>query len=106
MREAFISEKPMVLEMAWALHDPAAWLEDGAPLSSTQSEAKTAIGDRFAAEVAVAAKAAQHPGTEGRNLEAAWRVALDKANADYARFFGSDAANRAGMNAALKALGK
>lgn len=95
--------KAVVLELESALHDPAAWTEEEKPLGEKQAEVKTEIGDAFAREVA---SVATKPGATDTNLEDAWRASRAKANREYEKFFGADAANKAAINAGRAALAK
>ena len=93
----------VVLVLDSTLHDPAAWLEDTKPGSSAHADVKAKIADEFTAEVAAAAK---QPETAGKNLDGTWQNARAKANWEYQKFFGTEAANRAGMNAGRAAVAK
>lgn len=93
----------VVLILDAALHDPAAWIEDAKLGSTTQSDVNARIADEFITEVAAAAK---QPQTTGKSLDATWQSARAKANWDYQKFFGSEAANRAGMDAGRAAVAK
>ena len=93
----------ILLRLDATLHDPVAWVEDGKPRSVTQTEVTAKIADEFSAEVAAAAK---QPETAGRSFDEAWQSAREKANRNYAKFFGADAANRAGVNAGRAAAAR
>jgi hypothetical protein len=93
----------VVLIVDAALHDPAAWIEDAKPGNPTQTDVKAKIADEFSAEVAAAVK---QPETADKNLEGTWQSARAKANWEYQKFFGSEAANRAGMAAGRSAVAK
>jgi hypothetical protein len=84
-----------------SLHDPAAWLEDAKPGSAAKADQKAKIGDAFAAEVAAAAKQTERG---GKSLDATWQDARAKANWQYQKIFGGEAANRAAINAGRAAV--
>ncbi len=93
----------VLLKLDATLHDPAVWLEDGKPLPAAQAEVKAKIAGEFDAEIAAAAK---QPGTAGRTFDDTWKDARAKANWEYQKFFGGEAANRAAMNAGRAAVSK
>ena len=97
------SEAPVVLQVDRSLHDPAAWVVPEKPLSSPQQAVLDRIADEFAASVAGAAKA---PDSSTGAVDATWRDARTRANQEYKKFFGSEAANRAGINAGRAALAR
>ncbi len=92
--------KAILLRLDPTLHDPVAWFEDEKPLNETKADVKARIAGEFAAEVAAAAK---QPETAGGDFDATWKDARAKANWEYQKFFGGDAANRAAVNAGRSA---
>jgi hypothetical protein len=97
------SNGAVVLILNSTLHDPAVWLEDARPGSAPQTDVKAKIADEFTAEVTAAVKESE---SADKNLEGTWQSARTKANWEYQKFFGSDAANRAGMAAGRAAVAK
>lgn len=95
--------RPVLLRLDATLHDPAAWVEGQKPLGEKQEAIKTKIAEDFAAEVATAAK---QPETSGKTFDHTWKDARARANWEYQKFFGGEAANRAGMNAGRAAVSK
>lgn len=93
----------MLLLLDSSLHDPAVWLEDEKPLGAALAEVKAKIADDFESEVATAAK---QPEAVGEAFDSMWKDARAKANWEYQKFFGGEAANRAGLNAGRAAQAK
>jgi hypothetical protein len=85
------------------MHDPAAWVESEKPLGEVQKAVKAKVAADFAAEVAAAAK---QPENAGKTFDNAWKDARAKANWEYQKFFGGEAANRAALNAGRTAVSK
>ncbi len=90
----------IVLRLDTSLHDPVAWFDDGKATDGAQADVKGRIADRFATEVAAAAS------QPAKAFDGNWQAARAKANADYGKFFGTEASNRAGINAGRAALAK
>jgi hypothetical protein len=84
----------VLLRLDATLHDPAAWVDGQKPLGEKQEAIKAKIA------------AAKRPDTAGKTFDKTWRDARTKANWEYQKFFGGEAANRAAMNAARAALPK
>ncbi|MCE9610964.1 MAG: hypothetical protein K8R23_12285 [Chthoniobacter sp.] len=96
-----VSASDLVLEVGASLHDPAVWMEDAQPLAPSLEAVKADIADQFAASVAAAVTSPEAAKNGG--ADRAWREALLQANWEYQKFFGSEAANRAGINAGHEA---
>lgn len=85
------------------LHDPVVWLENEKPLSPSVSGVQARIADEFAASITTAAK---DPDTAGKSFDDTWRDARAKANWEYQKFFGGEAANRRAIGAGRAAVSK
>jgi len=92
----------IALEIDASLHDPAVWMEEEQPISEVQESLKDRIADQFDAEVAAAIT--EPVAAKRKNLDQAWRDARARANQEYQKLFGGEAANRAGLNAGRTAL--
>lgn len=95
--------RAVLLRLDATLHDPAAWVEGQKPLGEKQEAIKAKIADDFAAEIATPAK---QPEAAGKTFDNTWKDARSKANWEYQKFFGGEAANRAAMNAGRAAVSK
>ena len=94
------SAGPVILAVDRGLHDPAAWIESDTPQTDAQMVVKAGIADSFASEIATAARSG---GAATVGIDAEWRRAKAKADADYRKMFGDAAFNRASVNGARAA---
>jgi len=93
----------VVLQVDGSLHDPLAWVEGQEVPPGPHADLKEKIADAFAAEVSAAAK---NPERDGKPLDQAWNEARTRANGQYQKFFGSEAASRAAISAGRAAAVK
>ncbi|MCX6983077.1 MAG: hypothetical protein NTV08_20330 [Verrucomicrobia bacterium] len=94
-------DAPVAVVVDASLHDPAAWVETGEPMTQTQSAVKAQIADDFAAKIGAAAR---QLGTPADDIELAWKAAQEEAELQYRAMFGNQAFNSAAMLAAEAAL--
>jgi hypothetical protein len=87
----------LIVELDRGVQLPAALVEDDALLTPDGATVKEKIANEFERQIGGAA-------SDPAALERAWQDARAKANLEYQMFFGGEAANRAGITAAMEAL--
>jgi len=91
----------LAVELDRGVQLPIALLEDAAPITPLQAAVKQQIAKDFAERINEAIAQGQ---TDPKSLDEFWDRAQGWANWEYQKFFGSAAANRAGMQAGVEAL--
>ena len=94
-------DTPVTVIVDASLHDPAAWIETGEPMSQAQNAEKAQIADEFAAKVGSAARSL---GVTAEHVTKAWKAAKEEAESQYRALFGDAAFNSAAGLAAEAAL--
>lgn len=91
----------IAVELDRGVQLPIVLLEDEQARTPVQSAVKSQIAAQFTEQINQAATVAP---TETADLDRVWSSAQARANWEYQKFFGGEAANRAGLRAGLEAL--
>ena len=91
------SPAPLAVELDRGVQLPAALLADAEPRTPAQAAVKQQIAAEFAAQIGQVA-------ADPSALPRRWSSAQARANWEYQKFFGGEAANRASLRAGREAL--